>query len=124
MSNFIQMNLILHWDNYLIYPHQLTRRHFMASVSVIMGIYNCEETLSQSINSIIDQTYTDWELILCDDCSLDNTYNIAKTFADQLKNIVLLKNSKNEGLNYTLNKCLRYAKGQYIARMDGDDISL
>ncbi len=51
----------------------------MIKVSVIMGIYNCERTLKYSIQSIINQTYNDWELIMCDDCSTDNTYEIAKT---------------------------------------------
>lgn len=96
----------------------------MPAVSVIMGIFNCEETLEKSIKSIIDQTYTDWELILCDDCSVDNTYRTAETFAEQYRNIILLKNEQNMGLAYTLNKCSKYAKGDYLARMDGDDVCL
>lgn len=96
----------------------------MPTVSVIMGIYNCEDTLGDSLQSIIDQTYTDWELILCDDCSTDNTYNIAEQFAKKHDNIILLKNDRNMKLAYTLNKCLGFAKGKYIARADGDDICL
>ena len=53
-------------------------------VSVIMGIYNCASTLPDAIESILAQTYTNWELIMCDDCSTDNTYEIAKTLLDKL----------------------------------------
>lgn len=97
---------------------------FMPSISVIMGIYNCEETLAHAIESIINQTYTDWELIMCDDGSTDNTYHIAKEYSEKYSNIILIQNEFNRGLNYTLNHCLKYAKGKYIARQDGDDLSV
>ena len=94
-------------------------------ISIIQGIYNCAETLSEAIDSIIAQTYNDWELIMCDDGSTDNTYEVALEYKNKYPDkIVLLKNEKNMGLNYTLNRCLEVAKGEYIARMDGDDISL
>ncbi|MBX9136403.1 MULTISPECIES: glycosyltransferase [unclassified Clostridium] len=93
-------------------------------VSIIMGIYNCEKYLEDSIRSVLNQTFSDWELIMCDDGSSDNTFKIAEKFAKIYPNkIILLKNEKNMGLNYTLNKCLKEAKGEYIARQDGDDIS-
>lgn len=90
-------------------------------ISVLMGLYNCAETLEQSVNSIINQTYQNWELILCDDGSTDNTYNVAKSLTDIDDRIILIKNDSNKGLNITLNNCLSYASGEYIARMDGDD---
>lgn len=94
-------------------------------VSIIMGIYNCELYLPESIDSIINQSYDNWELIMCDDGSTDNTYKIANNYQKKYKNkIVLLKNEKNMGLNYTLNKCLKKASGVYIARQDGDDVSI
>ena len=94
-------------------------------VSVIMGVYNCAETLSKAIDSVINQTYHNWELIMCDDGSTDKTYQIAESYKKQFPDkIILLKNEKNLGLNITLNNCLKYATGEYIARMDGDDISL
>lgn len=94
-------------------------------VSVIMGIYNCAATLSEAIDSILAQTYTDWELIMCDDGSTDNTFETAKEYCSGLpERIILLRNEKNMGLNYTLNRCLEKARGEYIARMDGDDVSL
>lgn len=97
----------------------------MTKVSVIMGIYNCESTLSEAVDSILAQTFTDWQLVLCDDGSEDNTYAIAKKYCDKYPDrIVLLKNEQNMGLNYTLNRCLEVSVGEYVARMDGDDISL
>ena len=89
-----------------------------------MGIYNCENTLSDSIDSLLSQTYKDFEIIMCDDGSTDKTFEIAKKYADTHDNIILLKNDKNRGLNYTLNYCLKFAHGEFIARHDGDDISL
>lgn len=97
-------------------------RCFMPKISVIMGIYNCYETLDEAISSVLKQTFTDWELILCDDGSQDNTYRLAQQYARQYPDkIVLLKNETNMGLNYTLNRCLAVASGEYIARMDADD---
>ena len=91
-------------------------------ISVIMGIYNCADTLKDAIDSILAQTVKNWELILCDDGSQDNTYTIAEFFLKQYpEKIVLLQNQENKGLNFTLNRCLEFAKGKYIARMDGDD---
>lgn len=90
-------------------------------ISVLMGIYNCSSTLEQAIASVQNQTYTNWELILCDDGSSDNTYQVAQALAAKDSRIVLLRNIKNLGLNQTLNNCLVVATGDYIARMDGDD---
>ena len=94
-------------------------------VSVIMGVYNCEKTVAESIESIINQTYDNWELIICDDASTDNTCAIVESYARKYGGkIFFLKNSANRRLAYSLNRCLEAAKGKYIARMDGDDISL
>ena len=91
-------------------------------ISVIMGIYNCGDTLSEAIECIINQTFKDWELIMCDDGSRDNTYEIATSYKEKYpEKIIVLQNEKNRGLNYTLNECLKQARGKYIARMDGDD---
>lgn len=92
-------------------------------ISVIMGIYNCEKYLDDAIKCILNQTYSDWELIMCDDGSSDQTYKIAKNYEYIFPHrIKVLKNKMNMGLNYTLNRCLKEAKGEYIARMDGDDL--
>lgn len=93
-------------------------------VSIIMGIYNCANTLEEAIESILTQTYQEWELIMCDDGSQDNTYEVATSFSKKYENIIVFQNERNMGLNYTLNRCLEKANGKYIARMDGDDISL
>ena len=90
-------------------------------ISVIMGIYNCGPYLQEALDSLYAQTYQDFEIILCEDGSKDNTYEIALENQKLHSNIVLLKNPHNMGLNQTLNNCLAVAKGEYIARMDGDD---
>ena len=89
-----------------------------------MGIYNCASTLQEALDSLYSQTFQDFEIILCDDGSKDNTYEVALQNKRQHENIILLRNEQNLGLNTTLNKCLNIAKSEYIARMDGDDISL
>lgn len=93
-------------------------------ISIIMGLYNAEDTIEESIESIQNQTYQDWELIICDDGSVDNGRQIVEKIAKNDKRIILISNKKNKGLNYTLNHCLEYVHGEYIARMDADDISL
>lgn len=94
----------------------------MKKISVLMGIYNCEKTLKEAVDSLYAQTCTDWELILCDDGSSDGTYAVAEELRNRdPERITLLKNETNMGLNHTLNKCLSAAKGEFIARMDGDD---
>lgn len=93
-------------------------------VSIIMGVYNCAPTLREAIESILKQTYTDWEFVICDDGSKDSTMEILEQYArDYPDKFVILKNDINQGLNATLNKCLASAQGIYIARQDGDDIS-
>lgn len=92
-------------------------------VSIIMGIYNCGSTLNDSIKSIINQTYPNWEFIICDDGSTDDSFQIAKSFEESdPKRFKVIRNSKNRGLNATLNRCLKIADGDYVARMDGDDL--
>lgn len=102
-----------------------TMKSKTGKVSILMGIYNCAPTLKEAIDSILNQTYTNWELILCDDCSTDDTYEIAESYQKQYPDkIILLKNEKNSRLAFTLNHCLEAATGEFVARMDGDDISL
>lgn len=96
----------------------------MAKISVIMGIYNCASTLQEALDSLYAQTFQDFEIILCDDGSKDNTYQVALDNKEKHDNITVLRNDQNMGLNHTLNRCLAEATGEYIARMDGDDVSL
>lgn len=98
----------------------------MCKISVIMGVYNSKnkQLLKESIYSIINQTYKDWEFIICDDGSRDDTYEYIKEITNFDNRIKLIKNNKNLGLAATLNKCIRISKGTYIARQDADDISI
>lgn len=89
-----------------------------------MGVYNCEEYVEESIYSIIHQSYPNWELIVCDDGSTDRTLVVLREIAKKEKRIRVIHNKCNRGLNYTLNHCLDYADGEFVARQDGDDISL
>ena len=93
-------------------------------VSIIMGIYNCEDTLEECIKSILNQTYDNWELIMCDDCSKDRTFEIAskyeRLYPDKIK---LIQNKSNLTLAPSLNRCLELVSGKYVARQDGDDLS-
>lgn len=96
----------------------------MVKISVIMGAYNCEDTIVEALESLLYQSFQDFEIIICDDGSSDNTFRKLKKIKKMNSNkIKLLNNAENKGLNYTLNKCLKHAEGQYIARMDADDIS-
>lgn len=92
-------------------------------VSVIMSNYNTpEEYLRSAIESILNQTYGNFEFIITDDCSTDNSLSIIESYTD--KRIKILRNEENLGITKSLNKCLAVAKGEFVARMDGDDISL
>lgn len=93
-------------------------------VSIAMGIYNCAPTLAEAIDSILAQTFGDWELILCDDGSTDGTLGIAEDYARRDPRIRVIRNPRNLGLNHSLNHCLHVARGEFYARMDGDDISV
>ncbi len=91
-------------------------------ISVLMGVLNCENTLDESVLSVIAQTESRWELILCDDGSTDGTAAQAQAWAAQYPGqIIFLQNDRNYGLSYTLNRCLNLARGEFAARMDGDD---
>ena len=96
-----------------------------ARISVIMGIYNCAPTLAEALDSLLAQTCQDFKVIMCDDGSCDNTVEVAQEYVDRYPGkFFLIRNEHNMGLNYTLNHCLEYADTEYVARMDGDDISL
>lgn len=96
----------------------------MVKVSVIMAVYNGVANMAKSIESIQKQTYTDWEFIICDDCSTDNTFEMLQQVASEDTRIKIIQNGKNRKLAYSLNHCLSVASGEYIARMDHDDIAL
>lgn len=90
-------------------------------ISVILPAYNAQETIGEAIQSIINQTYTDWELLVINDGSTDNTKAVILSFTDP--RIKYFENEGNKKLIYTLNRGLELANGKYIARMDADDIA-
>lgn len=91
-------------------------------VSIITPVYNAEKFISQTIQSVLSQTYSNWELILVDDVSKDNSLQIISTFTEVHKNILLFKNDKNSGAAITRNRGMEEAKGKYIAFLDADDV--
>lgn len=94
-------------------------------ISVIMGIYNCAQTLAEALDSLLAQTYQQFKVIMCDDGSSDNTIEIAQGYVERYpQQFILIRNEKNRKLAATLNHCLEYVDTEYVARMDGDDISL
>lgn len=93
-------------------------------ISVIMGIYNCANTLVEALESLESQTYKDFKVIMCDDGSTDDTLQVALKWAKKHDNYIVIRNEHNKGLNETLNHCLKYADTEYVARMDGDDRSM
>lgn len=94
----------------------------MPKVSVILPAYNAEKYINEAVDSILAQTFRDFELIVINDCSRDRTEELLLAYTDP--RLVYLKNEVNLGVAGTLNKGLSVAKGEYIARMDADDISL
>ncbi|MFA6023462.1 MAG: glycosyltransferase family 2 protein [Candidatus Pacearchaeota archaeon] len=93
-------------------------------VSVVMPAYNTEKYIAEAIESILNQTFKDFEFIIVDDGSTDNTLQIIKDYAKKDKRIKVLRNEKNLKICKSLNKGIREAEGKYIARMDSDDSSL
>jgi glycosyltransferase EpsE len=90
-----------------------------------MAVFNCIDTIDEALSSLIDQTFQDWELILCDDASVDGTHERLLEFASAHSDrVTVLRNAVNSKLAYSLNRCLEIATGTYVARMDGDDISV
>ena len=97
----------------------------MARVSVIMGVYNCKnpQLLKKSVDSIIKQTFTDWEFIICNDGSTDDTLQLLNEVAQSDSRIKVISYQQGRGLAYALNRCIKASTGEYIARQDDDDIS-
>jgi glycosyltransferase involved in cell wall biosynthesis len=90
-------------------------------VSIAMPVRNCEKTIAAAVRSILLQTFTDWELLIFDDGSTDNTFGELKSFND--RRIHMHRDEQCKGLPARLNQSIAMAAGEYFARMDGDDIS-
>jgi len=94
----------------------------MPKVTVLMSVYNGERYLREAVDSVLAQTFTDYEFVIVDDGSTDGTATILDNYADL--HIVRLTNEHNIGLTESLNRGLSIAQGMYVARMDADDVSL
>ena len=90
-------------------------------VSIIMPSWNTAQFIAESIQSVINQTYKNWELLIVDDCSTDDTDNIVEPFLTDAR-IKYFKNEKNSGAALTRNRAMREAKGEWIAFLDSDDL--
>ena len=91
-------------------------------ISVITPTYNCEKYIVETINSVIAQTYQNWEMIIVDDCSFDNTIKLVEKMVLEDSRIKLFKQEENLGAAQARNRALMEAKGKYIAYLDADDI--
>ena len=92
-------------------------------LSVVMSCYNAQGTVQKAIDSIVNQSFTEFEFIIIDDASSDNTLEILSQYQKQDKRITILTNESNQGLSYSLNRGIQQARTPIIARMDADDIS-
>lgn len=93
-------------------------------ISVIIPTYNDEKYITKCIESVQKQTYQNFEILICDDCSKDNTYRIITELAQKDERIKVIKNEKNSRAAYTRNRCIEIASGEFIAVQDADDYSL
>jgi teichuronic acid biosynthesis glycosyltransferase TuaG len=93
-----------------------------ALISIIMPAYNCEQYVVEAINSVLGQTYQNWELLALDDGSKDNTLKVINEFGDKDSRVRPIKNEKNMGVSETRNKGIALASGEWIAFLDSDDM--
>lgn len=91
-------------------------------VSIITPVYNCEKLLSKTIECVINQTYKNWEMLLVDDCTLDNSAKIIKEYIEKDNRIKYFKLDKNSGAAVARNRALKESKGRFIAFLDADDL--
>ena len=96
----------------------------MPLISVIMSIHNGEKTISRALDSIFAQTVQDFEIVICNDASTDNTQVLLDSYAKKDERIIFIQNENKLGLALSLNRCLQMASGVFVARMDDDDVSL
>lgn len=96
----------------------------MPLVSVITPLYNCSKYLEQTIQSVLSQTFQNWEMIMVDDCSTDNSVEVIQSFVEQDSRIRLIQLSENSGAAVARNTAIEAAQGRYIAFLDSDDLWL
>ena len=91
-------------------------------VSIVTPAYNCEKYLRKTVESVLSQSYTSWEMIIVDDCSTDGTFALAQQLAAQEPRIRVFRNETNQGVSLTRNRGIAQTRGKYIALLDGDDL--
>ena len=96
--------------------------NFPDMISIVMPVYNSERFLADAIDSVLNQSLSDWELLICDDGSTDNSYKLASKYSKIDARIVLLKNNFIKGASGARNTCIKHARGRYIAFLDSDDL--
>lgn len=92
------------------------------TVSILMAAYNSERFILDAINSVFEQNYNNWELIICDDCSTDGTLEICKQLSKADDRIIYIRNNKNYGQSYARNRAFSVSRGQFITILDSDDL--
>lgn len=107
--NLLLLGVVLQMDN--------------CKISIIMGVYNGERYLRKGIDSILNQSFKDFEFIICDDGSTDNTWNLLKEYEALDSRVHIIKNTQNMGLAYSLNRCIYISQCDILARQDADDFS-
>lgn len=93
----------------------------MCKISILMGVHNGQQFLREAVDSVLAQTYRDFELLICNDGSADDTPRLLEEYARKDARVRVLTNEKNIGLAASLNRCIQEARGEYLARMDADD---
>lgn len=104
--------------------NKVIRKGRKPETSVVIPVYNCAPYLKECLNSILNQTYQDFEIVIVDDCSNDGSLKILQDYKAKHKKIRLFRNRNNKGVSITAKKAIGFARGDYIARMDADDIML
>lgn len=115
------LNLKIVWTATKIKLSVCKLRVFMI-VSVVMPAYNCEQYISRSIDSVLSQSFKDFEIVICDDFSTDSTLTVCLAYQKIDERVKVLKNSSNQGAAHSRNRCLAECTGDYIAFLDSDDI--
>lgn len=100
----------------------LKNNHEDILVSIITPVYNCEQLLPETIECVINQSYKNWEMLLVDDCSTDNSANIVKEYAKKDSRIKYIKLDENSGAAIARNTALSKSKGRFISYLDSDDL--
>lgn len=93
-------------------------------VSVVIPVFNAEKFIKEALMSMVNQTYQNLEIVVVDDCSTDESWKIVSELSKKYANIKIARNSTNSGIAKTVNRAIRLTKGEYLARLDADDIAM